>query len=304
MVNLDDKSEEVKLSVALKRKQRNCERLDKCKAKSLAEQGSKPAVEPEAPLDQTVARSSHSSTVVSSTRVSLDTDVEMTPVVALLEGESKEGQIFHIVNGKLVVYEQAHLSTVQASSDSPSEATSALTIFEQPKSYAEITGQELSTESTSTGLEESLAKLTTSSSEISQGQAVSKTRKETGVQLAAGTPRVIPGLVLDPPKETLAEKKKRKRYTAKAAKAVNNTQTAKTPITTEGAMVVLTITGPPKNPPRQGGRRRQRLGRGPTVKRRDLGVTKSPRAKPSKTSFVHLYRVHRLVVSRGECRSC
>ncbi len=64
-----------------------------------------------------------------------------------------------------------------------------------------------------------MAKLTTSSSEISQGQAVSETRKEIGGQLAAGTPGQIPGLVLDPPKETPAEKRKRKRLPAKAAKA-------------------------------------------------------------------------------------
>ncbi len=88
--------------------------------------------------------------------------------------------------------------------------------------------------------------MTTSSSEISQGQAVSKTRKETGGPLAAGTPKAIPGLVLDLPKETPAEKRKQKRHAAKAAKAVNPTQTAKTPVTTEGAKVVLTITGPPK----------------------------------------------------------
>ena len=96
LVNLDDQSEEVELSVALKRKQRNRERLNKRKAKSLAEKGSKPAEEPEATLDQTAARNSQSSTVVVSTPVSLDTDVEMTPVVALPEGELKEGQIYHL----------------------------------------------------------------------------------------------------------------------------------------------------------------------------------------------------------------
>ena len=37
LVNLDDQSEEVELSVALKRKQRNRERLNKRKAKSFAE---------------------------------------------------------------------------------------------------------------------------------------------------------------------------------------------------------------------------------------------------------------------------
>jgi hypothetical protein len=176
----------------------------------------------------------------------LDTDVEMTPVVALPEGELKEGQIYHLVNGKLVVYDQAHLSTDQATSGSPPETTSVPNL-EQPKSYAEITGQELSTGPTSTGLEESLAKLTTSSSEISQGQAVSETRKETGGQLAAGTSRLIPGLVLDPPKETPAEKRKRKRLAAKAAKAAKPIQAAGAPTSTEGAKVVLTISGPPKN---------------------------------------------------------
>ena len=142
----------------------------------------------------------------------------MTPVVALPEGELKEGQIYHLVNGKLVVYDQVHLSTDQATSGSPPETTSVLNI-EQPKSYAEIIGQELSTRPTSTGLEDSLAKLTTSSNEISQGLAVSETRKEIGGQVAAGTPRLIPGLVLDLPKETPAEKRKRKRLAAKAAKA-------------------------------------------------------------------------------------
>ncbi len=121
----------VRNSELLKRKQRNRERFNKRKAKSLAEKGSKPAEEPEATLDQTAARNSQSSTVVVSTPVSLDTDVEMTPVVALPEGELKEGQIYHLVNGKLVVYDQAHLSTDQATSGSPPETTSVPNL-EQP----------------------------------------------------------------------------------------------------------------------------------------------------------------------------
>ncbi len=144
LVDLDDKSEEVELSVALKQKQKNCERLNKRKAKSLAVKNPKPAEEPGATLDQAAARDPQSSTVVSSTPVSFDTDVEMTPVVALPEGELKEGQIYHIVNSKLIVYDQAHLSTDQASSGSSPEVPSAPTIIEQPRSYAEITGQELS----------------------------------------------------------------------------------------------------------------------------------------------------------------
>jgi hypothetical protein len=70
----------------------------------LAEKSSEPAEESGATLDQAAARESQSSLVVSSTPVSLDTDVDMIPVVALPEGELKEGQIYHLVNCKLVVY--------------------------------------------------------------------------------------------------------------------------------------------------------------------------------------------------------
>ncbi len=65
-MDLDDKSEEVELSVALKQKQRNRKRLDKLKAKSLAEKSSKPAEGPGATLDQAAARDSQSSAVVRS----------------------------------------------------------------------------------------------------------------------------------------------------------------------------------------------------------------------------------------------
>jgi hypothetical protein len=115
-------------------------------------------------------------------------------------------------------------------------------------------------------LEESLAKLITSSSEISQGQEVSGNRKETGYRLAAGTPRLIPGLVLDPPKETPAEKWKRKRKAAKAAKAAKPILAAEAPTTTEGAKVALTISGPPKN-----------LGAIPKVKSSMVGRQKMPK---------------------------
>ncbi len=60
-------------------------------------------------------------------------------------------------------------------------------------------------------------------------------------------PRVIPGLALDPPKATPAEKRKRKRLAAKAAKAAKVNQAAKAPNTTEGAKIVVTIKGPPQN---------------------------------------------------------
>jgi len=69
-----------------------------------------------------VAKEPKCSTVVSYTTVSLVTDVWMTPVVALPVGELKEGQIYHFVDGKLVIYEHTHLSSDQASSGSPPEA--------------------------------------------------------------------------------------------------------------------------------------------------------------------------------------
>ncbi len=85
MVDLVDKSEEAELGVANKKKQKNRDRLSKRKVKSLADKGSKLAKEPKAILVQAPARDLPSSAVVSSTPVSLDTDVEMTPVVVVLE---------------------------------------------------------------------------------------------------------------------------------------------------------------------------------------------------------------------------
>ncbi len=210
----------------------------------MADKGSKLAKEPEAIQVQAPARDLPSSAVVSSTPVSLDTDVEMTPAFALPVGDLKEGQIYHLVDGKLVVYDQAHLSTDQPSSSPPPVAhTSSI---ELPISYAEIIGKELVTRPASTSLEEKLAKLSTASSETSQSRGASGTPSGSGGKLATGTPRAIPGLVLDPPKATPAEKRKRKRLAALAAKATKANQVAKASANTTDAKVVLTIKGPPK----------------------------------------------------------
>jgi hypothetical protein len=138
MVDLIDKSEEAELHNSLKKKKKNRDRLSKRKAKSLANKVSKLAVEPEEIQVQTPARELPSSAVVSSTPESLDMDVEMTPAVALPVEDLREGQIYHLVDGKLVVYKQAHLSTVQPSSSPPPEAHKT---SEQPISYAEVTGK-------------------------------------------------------------------------------------------------------------------------------------------------------------------
>ncbi len=65
--------------------------------------------------------------------------------------------------------------------------------------------------------------------------------------MATGMPRAIPGLVLDAPKVTPAEKRKRKRLAAKAAKATKANKVAPASANTTDAKVVLTIKGPPKN---------------------------------------------------------
>ncbi len=58
---------------------------------------------------------------------------------------------------------------------------------------------------------------------------------------------MVPGLVLEPPKETPAEKQKWKSKAAKAAKAAKSILAAEAPATTEGAKVVVTIKTLPKN---------------------------------------------------------
>ncbi len=64
--------------------------------------------------------------------------------------------------------------------------------------------------------------------------------------MAIGTPRAIPGLVLDPPKAEPAEKRKRKTPAAKAAKASKANQVSPASANTTDAKVVLNIKGPPK----------------------------------------------------------
>ncbi len=118
----------------------------------------------------------------------------MTPAVALPVGDLKEGRIYHLVDGKLVVYDQVHLSTDQPSSSPPPEVLTST--IEQPISYVEIAGKELVTRPASTGLEEKLAKLSTVSSETSQGRGASGNlgiRGQIGNWQAEGNPWTCPG---------------------------------------------------------------------------------------------------------------
>jgi hypothetical protein len=93
------------------------------------------AEEPEEIQAQAPARDPTSSVVVNPTPESFDADVEMTPAVALPVGDLKEGQIYHLVDGKLVVYDQAHLSAGQPSSNSPPVAPTSSIEVQQPISY-------------------------------------------------------------------------------------------------------------------------------------------------------------------------
>jgi hypothetical protein len=263
MVDLIDKSAEAELDVATKKKLKNRDRLSKRKVKSLADKGLKLAKDSEAILVQTPARDLPSSAVVNPTPISLDTDVEMTPAVALPVGDLKEGQIYHLVEGKLVVYDQAPLSTDQPSSSPRTEVLTSS--IEQPISYAEINGKELVTRPASTGLEVKLAKLSITSSETSQSRGASGKQMGSESKLATGTPRAISGLVLGPPKATPAEKRKRKRLAAKAAKATKANKVAKASANITDAKVVVTIKGPPK-PSTVGRQKTSKAGQGSSRK--------------------------------------
>jgi len=239
------------------------------------------------------AREPTCSTFVSSTPAPPGADVEMTPVVALPVGELKEGQIYHLVVSKLVVYDQADLSTDQASSNPPPEAPlTSKSTNEQQKSYTDIAGDELIASTASTGLEESLAKLSTSSGEISQGHVVIRNLKETGGQLAAGFLGAEPGPVQASPQETPAEKRKRRRKAAKVAKAAKPILAAEASNSTKDARVVVSIWGSPKNtgmvsqkPSSIGRQKTPKVGQGPTVKQRHLRDAKALRVKTSKMSL-------------------
>jgi hypothetical protein len=122
---------------------------------------------------------------------------------------------------------------------------------------------------------------------------VSGNREGTRSQLAAGTPWVIPGLVLEPPKETPGEKRKRKWQAAKAAKATKTTQVAKASDTTEGAKIMLMVKGPPKSTgvipkpkssttPRQ---KTSKAGQGSSHEEKVPGGNKSPLGTRKKMSF-------------------
>ncbi len=155
--------------------------------------------------------------------------------------------MYKLVDGRLIECGQTQLISVQATSSTPSEVPDKTLHIEQPRMYAEIARKELTTKPAPTGLEESLAKLSTSSSKTAQGHAVAKNRKETGGQLAAGTNGVEAVIVQASHKEMLAEKRKQKRKAEKAATAAKTIQALEATKTTEVAKVFYNIKGMPQN---------------------------------------------------------
>jgi hypothetical protein len=73
--------------------------------------------------------------------------------------------MYKLVYGRLIECGQTQLSSVQATSSTASGVPDKTLHIEQPRMYAEIARKELPTKPASTGLGESLAKLSTSSSE-------------------------------------------------------------------------------------------------------------------------------------------
>jgi len=117
----------------------------------------------------------------------LGSNVEMTTVVILPEGELKECQIYKLVEGRLVECEQVFLGPAQASLCSPPEALETVQPQTNPRSYVEVTRNVFATCLSSTGLEDKLVRLSSNSGETEQSHEAARNRKEMGSQVAAGT---------------------------------------------------------------------------------------------------------------------
>jgi hypothetical protein len=187
-------------------KRKNLARLERRKAKALAEQLMTAPVEASVPMVQPSA-------------TMLD-DSEMAVVQAAISDTSTklveglvEGHLYQLVNGRFVECELTHLGSVRARSSLPSTPLSTVPIFEQP-SYAEVASIEKTTLPASTGLEEELAKLSPKTVETAEKPEVVNICEDQREAVAG------PGKGNRPdPKKAAKEKRKRKRQAAKAAAA-------------------------------------------------------------------------------------
>ena len=189
-----------------KRKRKNLARLERRKAKALAEQLMT------APVEASVPTVQPSATVLD--------DAEMAVVEAAISDSSAnlveglvEGHLYQLVGGRFIECELTQSGSVRACSSVPSTPLSTVVTSEQP-SYAEVVSIEKTTSSASTGLEDELAKLSTNTDETAENPEVVNVSEDRREAVAG------PGKGDRPdPKQVAKDKRKRKRQAAKAAAA-------------------------------------------------------------------------------------
>jgi hypothetical protein len=189
-----------------KRGRGNLARLERRKAKALAEQLMT------APVETSVPTVQPSATVLDDAEMAVVQAAISDPSTKLVEG-LVEGRLYQMINGRFIECELTHSGSVRARSSMPSTPLSTVQTSEQP-SYAEVVSIEKTTSSASTGLEDELAKLSTNTDETAENPEVvnvSENRREA----VAG-----PGKGDRPdPKQAAKDKRKRERQAAKAAAA-------------------------------------------------------------------------------------
>jgi hypothetical protein len=189
-----------------KRKRKNLARLERRKAKALAEELMTPPAEV-------------SATTVKPLATMLD-DAEIAVIQAAISDTSAklveglvEGHLYQLVGGRFIECELTHSGSVRACSSVPSTPLSTVVTSEQP-SYAEVVSIEKTILPASTGLEDDLAKLSTNTVETAENPEVDNVCEDQREAVAG------PGKGDRPdPKKAAKEKRKRKRQAAKAAAA-------------------------------------------------------------------------------------
>jgi hypothetical protein len=194
-----------------KRKRKNLARLERRKAKALAEQLMTAPVEASVPTAQPSDAVLEGAEMTGAQAVTSDTSVN------LVEG-LVEGHLYQLVGGRFIECELTQSGSVRACSSVPSTPLSTVVTSEQP-SYAEVVSIEKTTSSASTGLEDELAKLSTNTDETAENPEVVNIREDQREAVAG------PGKGDRPdPKQAAKEKRKRKRQAAKAAAAATKTK--------------------------------------------------------------------------------
>ena len=189
-----------------KRKRKNLARLERRKAKALAEQLMTAPVEASVPTVQL------SATVLEDAEMAVAQAVIPDISANLVEG-LVEGHLYQLVGGRFIECELTQSGSVRACSSVPSTPLSTVVTSEQP-SYAEVVSIEKTTSSASTGLEDELAKLSTNTDETAENPEVVNVSEDRREAVAG------PGKGDRPdPKQVAKDKRKRKRQAAKAAAA-------------------------------------------------------------------------------------